>query len=57
MNDEQFQEYRDTLHNALEEVIINIDENNKKQLHRLEDKVDKTNRDLDKLIELLEKLL
>lgn len=54
MNNEQlFEGIRD----ALEVAIENIDENTKKQLHRLEDKVDRTNRNLDKLIEILDKLL
>ncbi|WP_313757170.1 hypothetical protein [Tissierella sp.] len=52
-NEELFEGLRD----VFEVVIENIDENNKKQLHRLEDKIDKTNKNLDKLIDLLEKLL
>ena len=54
MNNEQLFEF---IRDALEVSIDNINENNKKQLHRLEDKIDKTNRNLDKLIEILEKII
>lgn len=57
MNNEQYQGLRDTFHDALEETILNIDENMKKEVNRLEDKINKTNRNLDKLIELLSELL
>lgn len=41
---------RDFIHDVLEETIINIDENTKKEIDRVDKK-------LDKLIEILDKLL
>lgn len=56
-NEEMYEGIRDTLHDALEEVIINIKTNNLEEFDVTNSKIDKISQKLDQLIEILTKLL
>lgn len=40
MSNEQYEGLRDTLHDALEEVILDLDDRNKKEFEVVNDKID-----------------